>query len=78
MRDERVGLPAAAGEIDLLDRVDEGVHRADDTPPCLHETAVGEPGVPMPGIVRAGPGDRRTACVAWTFCCETAHGRHLT
>jgi hypothetical protein len=33
MGDQRVVLPATAGEVDLLDGVDEGVQGSDGTPP---------------------------------------------
>jgi hypothetical protein len=57
VRDQGGLLPAAAGEIDLLDRLDEGVHGADGTPPCLLETAAGKPCAPELGEVRPRPSD---------------------
>jgi hypothetical protein len=76
MRDQRVVLPAAGEEVDLLDGLDEGAHGAEGTPLCLLETAAGQPRAPVSGMVRRGPSDRPTAHVA--CCYETTHGRHLT
>lgn len=78
MGDQRVVLPAAAGEVDLLDGVDEGIHGANDTPPGLLTTTVGEPGAPAPKVVGRGPGDRRPSHMPGTTCCGIDHVRHLS